>query len=149
MLFIHLSASVESNEIMIWTLSKAFDTICHTILFSKLDLYGIRGNALEWITNYFTNRNQYMEYNGVKSNKGDINIGVPQLSILGPLLFILYINDLSNTSSQLSFVQFADDSNILISGTPLSAISKILNDEMMNICSWLKSNMLTLNVTKN
>ena len=103
---------------------------------------------MEWITNYFTNRKQYVEYNGAKSNKGYINIGVPQGSILGPRLFLLYINDLSNTSSKLYFVQFADDSSVFISSTSLSAISKILNDEMMNICDWLKSSMLTLNVTK-
>ena len=89
-------------------LSKAFDTVNHAILFEKLDCYGIRGLALDWLINYFSNRQQYVEYNGVASSFNTIRCGVPQWSILGPLLFLIYILDV------LELVLFADDTNIFL-----------------------------------
>ena len=93
-------------------LCKAFDTVNHDILLKKLEHYGIRGNALEWFRSYLTNRKQYVSLNGECSESKHITCGVPQGSCLGPLLFLIYINDLSNISEVLHFYLFADDTNI-------------------------------------
>jgi hypothetical protein len=129
-------------------LSRAFDTISHEILFNKLYVYGIRGLALDWIKNYLPNRNQFVIYNNMKSSFRNILMGVPQGSILGPLIFILYINDLPNVSSKLSFIQFADDTSIFITGKNLNEMSKLMTDQMKQVTDWLKINMLTLNISK-
>ena len=90
-------------------LSKAFDTIDHPILTHKLDNFGVRGTALSWFEDYLTNRKQYVSFQSKDSHKLNIECGVPQGSILGPLLFILYINDIVRSSPDLSFILFADD----------------------------------------
>ena len=95
-------------------LSKAFDTVNHVILFDKLEHYGIIGVALEWVKSYFSERKQFVEFNNVSSSPQGISCGVPQGSILGPLLFILYVNDLNN-ASMLDSILFADDTNLFIS----------------------------------
>ena len=104
--------SAESSEFMLGLfidLSRAFDTISHKILLDKLYKYGIRGIALEWVRDYLSNRKQFVVYNNANSYMGEVDIGVPQGSILRPLPFLLYVNDLSNVSMKLSFIQFADD----------------------------------------
>ena len=86
--------AIENDQVMISLfidLSRAFDTISHKVLFNKLYQYGIRGIALDWITNYLQNRKQFVIYNNAQSSFGNISMGVPQGSILGPLLFILYV----------------------------------------------------------
>ena len=93
-------------------LSKAFDTINHDILIYKLRHYGVRGNALDWFRDDLTNRKQFVSINGCDSQLKQISCGVPQGSLLGPLLFIVYINDLHNSSQILSFICYADDSNL-------------------------------------
>ena len=108
-------------------LSRAFDTISHKILLDKLYKYGIRGIALEWVRDYLCNRKQFVVYNNAKSYMGNVDIGVPQGSILGPLLFLLYVNDLSNVSMKLSFIQFADDTSIFMKGGSLSEIALSMN----------------------
>ena len=93
-------------------LSKAFDTLDHTILLDKLLYYGIKGTELAWFKSYLTNRTQFVSYNDTNSRTLSITTGVPQGSILGPLLFIFYMNDIHNTSSKFHAILFADDTNL-------------------------------------
>ena len=135
-------------------LSKAFDTLDHEILLAKLQYYGIHGTPLELLKSYLTNRKQYVEIEDTKSKMLDISTGVPQCSILGPLLFIIYVNDFALSSEKFKFVMYADDttltstletfSNNELNGNPASSI----NIELNKISEWLKLNRLTLNVQK-
>ena len=93
-------------------LKKAFDTVNHNILIQKLEHYGLRDTTLNWFRSYLKGRSQYVSCNNLSSKKKNITCGVPQGSVLGPLLFLLYINDLPNVSNELSFNLFADDANI-------------------------------------
>ena len=129
-------------------LSKAFDTVDHDILIKKLHNYGIRGTPLLWFKDYLTHRFQQVKCNGFYSTFQLIKFGVPQGSILGPLLFILYINDLPNSSSLLEFVLFADDSNVFLSHSSYDDLIRLLNEELLNISRWFKVNMLSLNLNK-
>ena len=96
--------------------SKAFDTVNHDILFTKLDHLGVRNIALQWFKSYLSSSEQYVVYNNSNSSRQVITCGVPQGSTLGPLLSLLYINDLANASSVLFSLFFADDSNMFLSG---------------------------------
>ena len=129
-------------------LKKAFDTVDHTILLRKLEQYGIRGKTLRWFESYLSNRTQYVEYNNSKSDTKIITYGVPQGSILGPLLFIIYMNDFSMSSDLLFSILFADDTSVFIEGTNFTNISQILNTELENVNIWLKANKLTVNIKK-
>jgi len=129
-------------------LSKAFDTLDHKILVSKLNNYGIRGVANSWIQNYLHDRNQYVVFNQQSSSTSPITCGVPQGSILGPLLFLLYINDLPKCSPNLQFIMFADDTNIIYSDTSQKSLELTLNKELKTISDWFKLNKLSLNVKK-
>ena len=99
-------------------LSKAFDTLDHILIY-KLQLYGIRGVVLDLLKNYLQNRRQYVVINGFKSESKLLRCGVPQGSILGPLLFLIYINDLCNTSNSLRYILFADDTSIFLTKTQI------------------------------
>ena len=128
--------------------SKAFDTVDHDILLKKLEKYGIQGAALDWFTNYLSNRLQYVTYNGAKSKREIIKCGVPQGSILGPLLFLLYINDLSTVSNDCFSVLFADDTNMFVTGKNTADMCVKLNNDLQEICEWLRCNKLSLNILK-
>ena len=106
-------------------MSKAFDTLNHDILLNKLELYGVRGVALDWFKSYLANRSQCVSSGGVMSSLKPITHGVPQGSFLGPLLFILYINDIVNCSKYLIFILFADDTNIFFSSTDIQQLYDI------------------------
>ena len=115
---------------------------------NKLHYYGIRGLYLDWFKSYLTNRSQFVEFNGTSSSLKSISCGVPQGAILGPLLFLLYINDLSNVSDLVDFILFADDTKIICSGKDLYSLSVMLNNELQKISLWLKANILSINLDK-
>ena len=128
-------------------LRKAFDTVNHDILLLKLEHYGIRDNMLNWFKSYLSNRKQYVYLNGVSSDIKEISCGVPQGSVLGPLLFLLYINDLPNISKILDFYLFADDTNIYYESESLDKLEKKVNKELCKLQMWLNVNRLSLNIS--
>ena len=128
-------------------LSKAFDTISHTILLRKLEYYGIRGVCNAWFMNHLTNRKQYTEIHGTKSTLLDITTGVPQGSILGPILFLLYVNDMY-TCTTLKRLCFADDTTAYLSGPKTTDVINNVNIQLKCLFDWLCCNKLSLNVTK-
>ena len=129
-------------------LQKAFDTVNHRILLSKLEHYGVRGCALEWFGSYLSDRKQYVSVNGSNSDVLSITCGVPQGSVLDPLLFLIYINDLPNASKKLTFYLFADDTNIYYECNDLPNLVKIVNKELRLVKKWLDANKLSLNIDK-
>ena len=106
------------------------------------------GLPLQWFTSYLSNRKQYVSYNGHNSLHLNILCGVPQGSILGPLLFLVFINDLHNVSESLFFILFADDSNLLLSGPNVNDLCEKMNTELINVVNWFKLNKLCLNIKK-
>ena len=128
--------------------SKAFDTVNHDILLRKLYAYGIREVAHDWLKSYLSCRAQYVVFRGIESTKRAVTCGVPQGSILGPLLFLLYINDMASVSTILYPMLFADDTNVFLSGRNANHLIRIMNGELLNIVDWLDCNRLSLNVSK-
>ncbi len=130
-------------------LKKAFDTVNHDILLTKLYNLGIRGTEHKWFTNYLTSRYQSVVINGVLSDTLKIDIGVPQGSILGPLLFILYINDLTSViDNKCKVVLYADDTALFYASNDPEDLQSVLNTQLQNVGKWLRQNKLTLNVKK-
>ncbi|MBM3206904.1 MAG: reverse transcriptase family protein, partial [Candidatus Staskawiczbacteria bacterium] len=129
-------------------IKKAFDTVDHKLLLDKLERMGVRGIVLDWIKSYLERRKQYVTYNKKNSDLLDVVCGVPQGSVLGPLLFILYINDISAVSQKLKLVLFADDTNIFYSASSPEKLLDVLHREMNNIKMWFDTNKLSLNLEK-
>ena len=129
-------------------LQKALDTVNNEILLSKLEHYGARGCVLEWFRSYLSDRMQYVSVNGSNSNLLSVACGVPQGSVLGPLLFLIYINDLPNASKKLNFYLFADDTNIYYETSNLYNLIKIVNRELKLVKKWLDANKLSSNIDK-
>ena len=128
-------------------LKKAFDTVHHKILLKKLDHYGFRGISNLWFDNYLTGRYQYVSIDGTDSAKREIKYGVPQGSVLGPLLFILFINDLAK-ATDFSTLLFADDTTLQLSSGHVAQLFNTANEELKKVALWFQSNKLTLNVSK-
>ena len=128
--------------------SKAFDMVDHDILLRKLNHYGIRGIALDWMKSYLSNREQFVSVNGKDSTKTKIKYGVPQGSILGPLLFVIYINDLPGICNFAKFILYADDANIIISGENMMEIEDKLTELCQALVRWVDCNGLLLNLKK-
>ena len=130
-------------------LSKAFDTVNHQILINKLKYFGITKIYLEWFRSYLNNRKQFISYDNNKiSSLQNVSCGVPQGSILGPLLFLLYVNDLYKASSILKPIMFADDTNFFYSNKNIKQLFHVMNQELLNIQTWFNANKLSLNITK-
>ena len=143
--------SLDNNNLAIGVfidLQKAFDTVQHDILLYKLDHYGIRGVANDWLRSYLSNRHQVVCINGIDSNLKFTNIGVPQGSVLGPLLFLVYINDLNKAIRFSKTRLFADDTSLLTKGKSPKQLQKFLNLDLKNLCKWLKANKISLNTSK-
>lgn len=146
-----ITRSFERGEAVVGVLldfQKAFDTVQHTILLRKLEKYGVRGIPLLWFQSYLFDRRQRVAVNDIFSSFGSVTCGVPQGSILGPLLFLLYVNDITTVSERLHYTLFADDTNVFLSGRDVSATISALNVELNNLEVWLRSNRLLLNLTK-
>ena len=129
-------------------LKKAFDTVDHNILAKKLEHYGIRGLAKYWVCSYLENRRQYVCIKDSNSECLDVKCGVPQGSILGPALFILYVNDMCNVSKSLKSILFADDTNLFYAGKDLNEVCELVSRELNILHMWFQVNKLSLNVAK-
>ena len=150
-MFDKVSESIDKHEVSIGVfidLSKAFDTLNHTILLEKLEHYGIRGLPLLWFKDYLSNRKQFVLLNNTSSQMRRITCGVPQGSILGPLLFILYVNDMINCSKLLHFILFADDTNLFYSSSNYNDLMDVVNNELDKLSEWFRTNKLSLNISK-
>jgi len=139
----------KSNTLSLFLdLSKAFDTIDHKILLTKLKHYGIRGSSLSWFESYLTNRMQYVKINNTKSVIKKVSCGVPQGSVLGPLLFIIYTNDLPNSLNHTHPILFADDTTIYTKSNNLITLFENVNSDLNNLYDWFNVNKLSLNISK-
>jgi len=127
--------------------SKAFDTIDHDLLCNKLESYGIRGSVNRWFRSYLTSRQQYVQINSIKSHNKQIGCGVPQGSVLGPLLFLIYINDM-HKCTRLKLIHFADDTTAYMSHDNINVLATTINAELVNIDNWVCANKLSLNASK-
>jgi len=146
--FLSNSINEKKHSIAIFCdLKKAFDCCDHSILLSKLEKYGIRGSELSWFKSYLNDRKQFVHINGKNSLLETVLLGVPQGSILGPLLFLIYINDLP-LSSKLFTLLFADDTTLMASSDSVESLNLLVNTEFKKICDFFRTNKLMLHPDK-
>ena len=146
-----LAEKKDSKEItcaLFLDIRKAFDSVNHELLLTKLSRYGIRGTPLKLLTSFLKDRMQAVFINGTKSNYMEIKCGVPQGSVLGPLLFLLFINDLPNVSNVFSTLLFADDACMIASSPSPIILQNLVNQELKKISTWMSKNKICLNYNK-
>lgn len=129
-------------------LRKAFDTVDHSILLNKLQHYGIRGIAYDWFKSYLDNRTQCIKCNGVVSEEMNIKSGIAQGSQIGPLCFLIYLNDLSNLLDEAFIIMYADDTSVFFKDANIDNLVDTVNNRMSIMVDWLNANKLSLNVDK-
>ena len=137
--FNHFSSNFNKFQIFFLVFHWNFNPLCH---------YGIRGLANKWLESYLANRKQFVSINNFESSTSGISCGVPQGSVFGPLLFLIYINDLHVVIKRCKVHHFADDTNLLIINKSLKRLSKLLNIDLKNLPNWLNANKIWLNVSK-
>ena len=129
-------------------LQKAFDTVEYEILLSKLDHYSVCGLTNNWLKSYLTDHKQYVSINGYNSSLSSITYGVPQGSVLDPILFLLYINDLHSEIKFCKVHHFADDTNLFFLTNSIKKLNKLIDIDLKNLSDWLNANKISLNVKK-
>ena len=138
----------EVNLAIYLDLKKAFDTVDHNILLAKLEKYGIRGMTGDWFTSYLRNRKQFCTMNGHKSSAKMVTCGIPQGSCLGPLLFIIYLNDFETCLELSKASMYADDTHVTITSNNLENLLENAQRELLNISEWMRINKLSANPKK-
>ena len=131
-----------------WILKRAFETLNRKKLITKLENYGVTQNALSFFKNYLENRSQVTKFNNATSSNVSSEYGVPQGSTLGPLLFLLYINDIAKVVRACSIHLFADDTLLYFHSKDLDSLIHTVNLELDNVHEWFNQNLLKLNVQK-
>ena len=121
----------------------AFDTFDHQILLAKLNHYGILGVSNDWFKSYLSNRNHYVSINGYESGLATLNCGIPQGSVLGPLVFLLFIYDLNQA---IKFHHFTDDTNLFCLSNSIKKLKKVVNADLKHLANWLNANKISFNV---
>ena len=147
----NLYTHLDQHEVVVgmyFDLQKAFDTVDHKILLEKLYNYGIRGIVHDWFRNYFSNRRQFVAINNTCSNLGNITCGVPQGSVLGPLLFLIYVNDIAQASPNSDIRLFADDTNVFVYGKSLTETNLKAESVVRDLNQWFLANKLSLSIDK-
>ena len=129
-------------------LCKAFDTVNHNILLKKMDLYGIRGKNLQWINGYLSDRKQCVVANNISSSVETVKCGVPQGSVIGPLMFLVYVNDMEKYCNNVEAKLFSDDTVLYKSGYNIEEITTVLQPELEKYHKWCVMNKLSINVNK-
>ena len=129
-------------------LSKAFDTVDHNLLLHKLKSIGLSDHAVQWFQSYLTNTKQMTSVGNALSPAASMTVGIPQGSILGPLLFLVYVNDLTSCQLASEIVLYADDTVIYYLSADLFYLESNLNSDLATVSEWFSSNLLTLNISK-